>query len=458
MSKHKNLEAQTSLGPMLNDLKKRQTRFIPGTHPKPFLTEPADFVSRRSSEELSALQEGQLVAIPPLKRSPPVFDLAEVIGSQAIDDIQRSGQIVFHAAGDTGAGRHQDLGQVVRVMAMDYHRPNPADQPAFFLHLGDVTYNLVFGEVESKRGLYPPQFYTPYSGYPGKILAIPGNHDSNPQEDPNSIGVFQDNFCGPLPASPQALTRLLETPRRTPMYQPGVYFRLDAPFVQVLALFSNGGEDEGVIRGPIAGEDQWNFLIGQLKEIKAARAAAALTGQPRKAVLIAVHHPPFSGGGGHSGSTQMLADLEAAFAETEVTPDAVLSGHAHNYQRFTRQSAVNGQSIQVPFVVAGCGGHNITPLKPRSDRTPVRTPLRGRPIGNAPADVSLQQYFNGFGHLVVTVTPHVLTIDLIGTKTQTEDAVDSVTVDLASNTITHETSPFVHPANGEEGTTHLPRF
>jgi hypothetical protein len=50
----------------------------------------------------------------------------------------------------------------------------------------------------------------------------------------------------------------------------------------------------------------------------------------------------------------------------------------------------------------------------------------------------------------VTVTGRVLTIDLIGTKTQTHLPVDSVTVDLAINEITHETPPFSHPANGEE--------
>jgi len=62
----------------------------------------------------------------------------------------------------------------------------------------------------------------------------------------------------------------------------------------------------------------------------------------------------------------------------------------------------------------------------------------------------LRQYFNGFGHLIVTVTNRVLTIDLVGTKTRTHQAVDSVTVDLESSTITHETPPVSHPANGEE--------
>jgi len=380
------------------------------------------------------------------------MDVAEVIGSQQVDEIAQNGQIVFHAAGDTGTGRREDLGQVAQVMAMDFHRPNPADHPALFLHLGDVTYNLKFGEAESKKGMYQPQFYTPYSDYPGKILAIPGNHDSNPQEDPKSIDVFEDNFCAPPPKTQDELMRVLQSPKRTPMYQPGVYFRLDAPFVQILALFSNGGEIEGVIKGGIAGDDQWNFLVDQLKAIKAARDQ----GQ-RKALLIAVHHPPYSGGA-HAGSSHMLADLEAAFKVAAIAPDAFLSGHSHNYQRFTRLFSLGGKTMQVPYMVVGCGGHDVIPVKPGVDRMPVQTPLSGRSHGNGASDHSLRQYFNGFGHVLVTVTKHVLTIDLIGTKTQSEDAVDSVTVDLASNTITHETPPFAHPTDGEQETVHVSRF
>jgi Calcineurin-like phosphoesterase len=167
----------------IEKLKQAQKPHISGTHPAPFLADPAHFRSGRRSDEISQSQAGQLIAAPEPKRSPSVMDLAEVIGSDSVTKIQQNGQIVFHAAGDTGAGQHEDLGQVANIMAMDFHRPNPADRPSFFLHLGDVTYNLVFGQVESKSALYQPQFYIPYSNSPGKILAIPGNHDSNPEEE-----------------------------------------------------------------------------------------------------------------------------------------------------------------------------------------------------------------------------------------------------------------------------------
>ena len=414
------------------------------THP-PFLHEPANFGSPRTRQQLTQSQAGQIIPIPPPKRLPSVIDLAEVVGAQYVQEITQSGQLVFQSAGDSGFGGTWDLELVAQVMAMDLHRPNPADQPAFFFHLGDVIYNHQYNFPESKANMYQPQFYVPYEHYAAKILAIPGNHDSNPQEDPNSIDAFEANFCADPPKSDAALTNLLNSPNRAPMYQPGVYYRLDAPFAQILALFSNGGEHEGVIRDNVAGNTQYEFLVEQLKEIKAAR-----DGGKRVALIVATHHPPFSGGGGHSGSSHMLADLDAAFTEAGIGPDAVLSGHAHDYQRFTRTVQVGGRQMEVPYIVVGTGGHGpIQPVKPNFQRQPVRTPVRGiSPTGVE--DHSLQQYFNGFGHLIVTVTDRVLTIDLIGTKTQTHLPVDSVTVDLAKNEITHETPPFSHPANGEE--------
>jgi hypothetical protein len=426
-------------------MKQHQPPRIPSHASPPFLQDPANFGSPRTRQQLDQSQAGQIIAIPAPKRSPSVMELAEAVGSQYVEEIRQSGRLVFHSAGDTGFGAPWDIELVAQVMAMDLHRPNPADRPAFFFHLGDVIYNHQYNFPESKKNMYEPQFYVPYGHYPAKILAIPGNHDSNPQEDHKSIDAFQDNFCAVPPPSDADLTKLLDSPNRAPMYQSGVYFRLDAPFAQIIGLFSNGGELEGVIRGGVAGDSQWKFLVEQLKEIKAARA-----GGERSALIVAMHHPPFSGGGGHSGSSHMLEDLDAAFNEANIGPDAVLSGHAHVYQRFTRTLQIAGKPMEVPYVVAGIGGHGpIQPVKPNFERQPIRTPLQGK-SSNGAEDHSLRQYFNGFGHLIVTATNRVLTIDLIGTKTQSHHPVDSVTVDLATSTITHETPSFSHPANGEE--------
>ena len=426
-------------------MKKLQPHRVPVRVHSAFLHEPADFGSPRTREQLAASQAGQIIPLPPPKRPNQVMELGEVIGAPAVDEITQSGQLVFQSAGDTGFGAPWDLELVAQVMAMDLESTNPADRPAFFFHLGDVIYNHQYKLPESKANMYQPQFYVPYGNYAAKILAIPGNHDSNPQEDPQSIEAFEANFCANPPATDAALAKMLSSENRAPMFQPAVYFRLDAPFAQIIGLFSNGGEQEGVIRGGVVGDAQYNFLVQQLQAVKAARTASN-----RPALIVAMHHPPFSGGGGHSGSTSMLADLDAAFTQAQIGPDAVLSGHAHVYQRFTRTVKIAGQSMQVPYVVVGTGGHGpIQPVKPNSLRQPVKTPIHGK-SPNGTSDHSLRQYFNGFGHLLITATNRVLTIDLMGTKTQTRLPVDSVTVDLGTSTITNETPPFTHPVNGEE--------
>jgi Calcineurin-like phosphoesterase len=414
------------------------SRLVPGWHALPFLEEPAEFQDRFPEAELARRQQGQLILVPPPKRSPPVLQLAEVIGAADARDIEDSGQIVFHTVGDTGKGLSTDQTDVALAMALDYHRPNPADHPAFFLHLGDVCYSDFHAAAVPKASLYKPQFYQPYADYPGQILAIPGNHDSNPEEDPNSIQAFQDNFCAP-PAGADAAA-----PQRGPMHEPGVYFLLEAPFVRILGLFSNGGELQGVLSGPVAGNTQKTFLIDQLRAIKQKRAAGDTS-----ALLLAIHHPPYSGGG-HTGSRQMSADLDDAFRQAGLAPDAILSGHAHNYQRFTREFRLGDTTVEIPYVVAGNGGHGMTPVKLLQDRQLVTTPLAG-----AGGDASLQQYYNGYGYLVVTVTRRVLTIECYTVHPQpSELPLDSVTVSLQTHRITNETKPLEHPLPGE-GRGHL---
>jgi hypothetical protein len=48
----------------------------------------------------------------------------------------------------------------------------------------------------------------------------------------------------------------------------------------------------------------------------------------------------------------MLKDIDSACQHAKIFPDAVLSGHAHLYGRYTRFVGNN----QIPFLVLGCGG------------------------------------------------------------------------------------------------------
>jgi hypothetical protein len=401
------------------------SRVLPGWRPPPFLTDPAVFQQEYSEEEYEQILAESGTDVPEPRRSPPVLDLREVIGDD-VGAITESGRIVFHAVGDTGRGLHTPQTDVARAMDMDYERPNTADQPAFLLHLGDVIYGV------PKKQQYPAEFYHPSKYYRGNILAIPGNHDASLEEDPDALTVFQKNFC--------AGSKVKVHHGRPQMRQPGVYFLLEAPFVRVFGLYTNAAEGPGFIAGGPAGQAQKDFLVEQLKAIRKKRDRDG----DRRALLVATHHPPYSGGG-HGGSKELLRDLDDAFARTGVFPHAVLSGHAHNYQRFTRRVALGDAIGQIPFLVVGTGGHDSSPVRPDRGGHPVKTPLRG--VGG---DLSLQQYYNGYGYLLATATPEQLILEFWSVNPVGSTPLDRVVVELKTHQILEESPPLTHPMDGEE--------
>src|SRR5208283_2499761 len=204
------------------------------------------------------------------------------------------------------------------------------------------------------------QFYDAYRDYPAPIFAIAGNHDGmvSPLTSTPTLQAFLTNFC----TVGQAPHRTPETGElsRTAQIQPGVYFTLEAPFVRILGLYSNCLEDPGVISDeggmfPYLGQTQVNFLKAALKRVATEKFAGA--------VIVAVHHPPYvaqtkapkqdaHNAGKHGGSPLMLKDIDSACQQAGIWPHAILSGHAHNYQRFTRHKG----GRETPFVVCGNGG------------------------------------------------------------------------------------------------------
>ena len=70
-------------------------------------------------------------------------------------------------------------------------------------------------------------------------------------------------------------------------------------------------------------------------------------------MILAMHQPVYAADVTH-GSNLTLADgLETCFAQAGRAPDAVFTGHAHNYQRFVRRDGDRA----IPYVVAGAGGY-----------------------------------------------------------------------------------------------------
>lgn len=384
---------------------------------------------------------------PPRGAASDLFSLASAYGDRGqatLDAIRSQHKIVFHAVGDTGATNVKDYSSQVHVadqLTADVHQSKASDRPSFLFHLGDIVYNF------SESKYYYDQFYEPFRAYPLPILAIPGNHDSFivPGTPPDStpLTIFTHNFCSDhFGITPEAASL-----HRTSMVQPGVHFTLDAPFVRIIGLFSNSLEDPGVISsegGKWANvtDSQLEFLRAQLQRIHDENYPGA--------VLIAVHHPPFSylpsgataSAAAHGGSTAMLREIDTVCQSVGVYPHAILSGHAHNYQRYTRTIHFGGADRQVPFVVCGSGGHHINRLVRAVQGQPSPEPAFGTDVSYLeikPAVQStrlvLEKYQDtNFGYLRVTVDATQLRIGfhlLDGSGLQ-QSEYDVVTVNLKS--------------------------
>jgi hypothetical protein len=374
-------------------------------------------------------------AIPPPWKTPVEISLSDVLGAAAIQQIQSSGEIVFHSLGDSGGIKepsHQFAvadGMTQQLQGETY----ASGLPAFCYHLGDVVY--YFGQER----YYYDQFYDPYRDYGGPIFAIPGNHDGAmfPKEVAKySLEAFYNNFCSKHPSSDPAAKGF----SRTTMTQPGVYFTLNAPFVKIIGLYSNTGESVGVISGGTVGNAQLDFLNAELQTAAAARAQK---GSAPFALIIAVHHPPFTASNEHFPSPGMLSQIDQACQQAKIWPDLVLSGHAHLYERYTRTLPPKYTMMpeknprQIPYAVAGNGGYlNLSPTltgKNGADPQPgvPGTDGKGNPL-------TLNVYNNTtYGFLRLTVNPKSILLESFGVNETTgkTSIIDRFTVDLVKHVV-----------------------
>lgn len=191
---------------------------------------------------------------------------------------------------------------------------------------------------------------------------------------------------------------------------------------------------------------QLSYLTAQLKQIK--------TSKYKGAVIVAVHHPPFSyappksgagAGGNHGSSSAMLKQIDTICQQQGVYPHAFLSAHAHNYQRYTRTVHFGGKDYDVPFIVCGDGGHNVNPLVQGRRGQPAQEPqngakvdyLEGKNTGVKTGGLLLEKYDDkNYGYLRITVDAQQLKIGLhtVGAGVA-QSQTDLVTVDLATHTM-----------------------
>jgi acid phosphatase type 7 len=310
----------------------------------------------------------------PTSPAPYHLDITEVI-----KQLPSATKMVFQTVGDSGAIKvPQDQKLVADKMEEQFIAGgDPADLPIFFYHLGDVVY--YYGEEKN----YFDQFFEPYIHYPAPIFAIAGNHDGDiDPTDPNpptSLAAFMKVFCD---SAPHHLP-IAGDSSRTTMIQPNVYWTLVTPLANFLGLYCNDTQ-HGEIREP-----QTSWFINELKSADKERKDTG------KAIIVTLHYPAYSVDMDHGSSGTMQKFLDDAFASAEVYPDIVLSGHVHNYQRFTR-TLNNGNDL--PYIVAGAGGYwNLHKVQTKAN--PVNVPN-----GTFFPDVVLENFCDDrFGFLKITI-------------------------------------------------------
>jgi acid phosphatase type 7 len=339
------------------------------------------------------------------------MNLDAIIHQDMMTTIEQSGKLVFHSVGDTGGVTTSTyIDGVTRFMECDFTGvPDPADRPSFFYHLGDVVY------YDGEGANYWPEFYEPYLIYPAPIVAIPGNHDGdvNPATGETSLQAFVRNFCSQSAViSPDNR----DAPRRT-MTQPNVFWTLNTPLVTIIGMYSNCPE------GGQVGDTQRQWFISELQ-----------TADKSLPIILAIHHPIYSAYGSHPGSTRLKSFLDDCCTRAKRAPDVVLTGHVHDYQRF---SAPLYDKKNVPFIVAGAGGYKqrlhvlgkVFQDAKAANKFPIQ--IQGEP--------EMLENFNDsdHGYLRITVTKKDITLDYVTVpdpSTNPKDAVlppyDSVTVSI----------------------------
>jgi hypothetical protein len=371
---------------------------------------------------------------PPDGPAPFRYDLSQLLTAEDVQQITDAGVLVFHTVGDTGDYRGQQQVFVADMMTTDAQSLPANQKPAFFYHLGDVIY--FAGDIIR----YPDNFYLTYKDYPAFIVSIPGNHDCQPDDpadgpgDPHKTPLdgWVKNFMAKDPGRPGSSAT---GSSRTPLDLPNVYWTFTTPFATIIGLFSNVGEDEA------------EFHPNQIAWFQGELAAAATD----RALIVTIHHPPFSGDDEHSGSSVADQVLTSSFQAVKRYPDLILSGHVHNYQRFT--NAVQGPKgqLQIPYVVAGAGGFTKLGPMQQVNGAPPKAPLA---LGNG---LTLEKYdAQNFGFLRLQVSKR----HIVGTyvsapysvgATPAAKVVDSFTVDLTKHAVV------TGNVGGSSGKTHKPK-
>ena len=387
-------------------------------------------------------EKGIWTAIPstPIRPPVPTADLSLDIGS-IIPPAQYAGlseTMSFYMTGCSG----NDPATNTAAVATEILKRDEKDNTAFLYHLGDLAY---LDKADTDPAIeMNKQFLNPYTHYSKPIVAIPGNHDGKNPSAPSPIEIFLSNFCSDPQKWPAPWSGNTEDSRPA-MIQPYPYWRFDTPlacFIGLYANISNGG----ILDDPRTYSDytqgpQYQWLVNQLLRIKNQNN---VPGAPKRAVLVAVHYPPYSGttdfdvrGDPKWGEANpehapyLAAALQQAFSASGQRPHAIFSAHAHLFQRLTYIYADN---TVMPCLIVGNGGHSLENLFAQCDGSkgpkqsiPFATVAPGSftfPTGeSAHVDAYQDKHHGGdYGFIRVTVTNQTLTCTYFDTSGGRGDA------------------------------------
>jgi hypothetical protein len=219
---------------------------------------------------------------------------------------------------------------------------------------------------------------------------------------------------------------------RSPQSLPYVYWELTTSIAHIFGLYSNV---DGLLDPLESPAKQAEWLTGRLQKVP-----------PDRAVIFAVHHPPFSLAKSHGGCEPVGAALDSCARAAKRWPDLVLSGHVHSYQRYTRRVldfGAGGGMREIPYVVAGAGGRAEKPADMDGLRRWEGQPEIKPPFVTQPRDPSLDLTLTGLD----TGDPGFLLLDISRTSIlcrayrvpfdshQTVDWQDGFTVDLQTHQV-----------------------
>jgi hypothetical protein len=239
--------------------------------------------------------------------------------------VKESSPLNFFVVGDHGGVKDPNPQNAV-TFAMEAQPP-----PAFVYSVGDVVY------FNADAAEWHPQFYEAYAHLAVPFLSIPGNHDGDTSDDPSRkpLDTWMANFCAAEPALPPGN----EEYGRDVQTQPYCDWTLQCDAVTIVGLYTN------VPSGGHLEQAQIDWLTGELRDAA-----------PDLPLIVCLHHPPYSVDAHHGGSQKMGDALDTAFESSGRLPQLVISGHVHDYQRFTRSDLAQ----PIPYVVIGNSGyHNL---------------------------------------------------------------------------------------------------